>query len=73
MIGERCRDEWKDRPRLRMISRCRSEILAKESQAAQESRLQRERERHGTLPLLEQPIVKSKMQNFHQHLSTLKF
>ena len=63
-------DEWEGR--LRMINRRRSERLAMKSHVERENRLQNDRERHGTLPLLEQPAVKSKMQKFHQHLATLE-
>ena len=69
-LARESQDERKDR--LRMISRRRSERLAMESRAERENRLQIDRERHGTLPLLEQPAVKSKMQKFHQHLTTLE-
>ena len=45
-------DEWENS--LRMISRHRGERLA---QAEQENRLQNDRQRHRTLPLLEQNII----------------
>ena len=43
-----------------------------ESQAEQENMLQNDRERHRTLKSLSQRAVKSKMQKFHQLLTTLE-
>ena len=58
--------------RLWMINSRRNERMAIESQGERENSLQSDRERHLSLPLLEQSSVKSKMLKFHQILGNLE-
>ena len=65
-MGGECKSKGKDCLRVTVYG-----VKELQSQAERESRLQRDRERHGTLPFLDQLAVKSKIQKFHQHCSTL--
>ena len=68
-LARESQDKREDR--LWMISSRRNERMAIESQGEQENRLQSDRERHLSLPVLQQSSVKSNMLNFHQILGNL--